>query len=174
MTSLWNFVARLTSRRRPEPQRLLPSPDVVEQPGAATFPAAETVSDDAAPVTGPAHAGAIAGARGKAVDAVDIEARAGMARATDAAAHAVSDHGSNVAEELDRQASLPAPQASAPRRHRNRAAKAVAGPQLANAPTVTSQAISLDDEIKLLRSELIRKLRLQNAQLKTMLERFER
>lgn len=174
MASLWNFVARLTSRRRPEPQQLLPSPDVVDQPGAARLPAAETVSDDAAPVTGPAHAGTIAGEPGKAVDPVDIAARAGTARATDAAAHAVSDHGSNVAEEPDIQASLPAPRAPAPRRHRNRAAEAVAGPQLANAPTAAAQAINLDDEIKLLRSELNSKLRLQNAQLKTMLERFER
>jgi hypothetical protein len=140
----------------------------------ARLPAAESVSDDAAPVTGPAHAGTIAGERGKAVDAVDIAARAGTARATDAAAHAGFDHGSNVAEGPDIQASLPAPQASTPPRHRNRVAEAVAGPQLANAPTVTAQAVSLDDGRKLLRSELIRKLRLQNAQLKTMLERFER
>jgi hypothetical protein len=101
-------------------------------------------------------------------------AHAGTARATDAATHAVSDHGSNVAEGPDIQASSRGPQASAPRRHRNRVTEAVAGPQLANAPTVTVQAISLDDEIKLLRRDLIRKLRMQNAQLKAMLERFER
>lgn len=82
------------------------------------------------PVTGQAHAGTIAREPSKAADAVGIAARAGTARATDAAAHSVSDHGSNVAEEPGIQV--------------------VAGPQLANAPTVTAQAISLDDEIKLL------------------------
>lgn len=174
MASLWNFVARLTSRRRPKPQQLFPNPDVVDQPGGARLQAAETVFDDAAPVPELTHAGMIAGELSKAVDAVDIAARAWMVRATDAAAHAVSDHGSNVAGEPDIQASLPAPRTPAPRRHRNRAAEAAAGPQLANAPTVTAQAIRLDDDIKLLRRELVGKLRLQNAQLKTMLERFER
>ena len=36
------------------------------------------------------------------------------------------------------------------------------------------EATSLDDEIRVLRGQLVRKLRLQNAQLKKMLERFER
>lgn len=174
MASLWNLVARLTSRRRQKPQQLLPSPDVVDQPGAARLPSVEAVPDDVAPVSKPPQAWAIVGEPGKAINAVDIAARAGTAQATDAAAHVVSDHGSNVAEEPDIQVSLPAPQAPAPRRHRSRPAEAVLGPQVENAPTVTAQAISLDDEIKLLRSELISKLQLQNAQLKTMLERFER
>lgn len=34
--------------------------------------------------------------------------------------------------------------------------------------------IALDEEIRVLRGELARKLKLQNAQLRTMLERFER
>lgn len=42
------------------------------------------------------------------------------------------------------------------------------------APTVSDETISLDEEIKLLRNQLARKLQLQNAQLKKMLERFER
>lgn len=41
-------------------------------------------------------------------------------------------------------------------------------------PTVSDDAISLDEEIRLLRNQLARKLQLQNAQLKRMLERFER
>ncbi|CAN7550107.1 hypothetical protein LJR255_003911 [Pararhizobium sp. LjRoot255] len=40
-------------------------------------------------------------------------------------------------------------------------------------PTVSDDAISLDEEIRLLRDQLARKLQLQNAQLKRMLERFE-
>ncbi|MET3615995.1 hypothetical protein ABID16_004344 [Rhizobium aquaticum] len=146
--------------------------DVVDQPDAPRLQAAETDVDDATPVPELTHAGMIAGEPGKVVDAVDISTRAWTARATNA--DAVSDHGSNVAEEPDIQASLPIPRTPAPRRHRNKSAESAAGPQLANAPTVTAQAISLDDDIKLLRSELVGKLRLQNAQLKTMLERFER
>lgn len=149
MASFWNFVARLTSRRRKEQQRSPPTPGA-EQQGDATPPAAGAVPGDAARLSEPPRPGAIAGEPGKAVDAVD------------------------VAVEPEIPTSLPVPQAAARRRQRNRATEATAGRQLANASTVTAQAISLDDEIKLLRSELIRKLRLQNAQLMTMLERFER
>ncbi|MGO6667010.1 hypothetical protein ACCS43_16780, partial [Rhizobium ruizarguesonis] len=39
---------------------------------------------------------------------------------------------------------------------------------------MSDDAISLDGEIRLLRDQLARKLRLQNAQLKRMLDRFER
>lgn len=173
MASLWNFVARLTSRRRKEPQRSLPTP-VVEQQGAATLPAARAVREVAAPPSEPPQPGEIAGEPGKALDSVDGAARPRTATATDAADHAVSDNGSKVAAEPNIPMSLPAPRVLAPRRPGNRAAGAIAGPQFANAPNVTAQAIGLDDEIKLLRSELISKLRLQNAQLKTMLERFER
>lgn len=42
------------------------------------------------------------------------------------------------------------------------------------ARTVPDDRISLDEDIKLLREQLAVKLRLQNAQLKRMLERFER
>lgn len=40
-------------------------------------------------------------------------------------------------------------------------------------PTVSDDAISLDEEIRLLRDQLARKLQLQNVQLKRMLDRFE-
>ncbi|WP_322887529.1 hypothetical protein [Sinorhizobium medicae] len=40
-------------------------------------------------------------------------------------------------------------------------------------PHVPCDAISLDREIRLLRNQLSRRLQLQNAQLKKMLERFE-
>jgi hypothetical protein len=38
----------------------------------------------------------------------------------------------------------------------------------------SDDTLSLDDEIRLLRGQLVGKLRLQNAQLRKMLERFER
>lgn len=172
MASLWNFLARLTSRRPKEPQRSLPTA-VVEQQGAAALPAARAVRDDAAPLSEPPQPGAIAGEPGKALDSVDGAASPRTPPTTEAADHAMSDNGSKVAAELIIPSSLHAPRVLAPRRPRNSAAEAIAGPQFANAPTPTGYAISLDDEIKLLRSELISKLRLQNAQLKILLERFE-
>jgi hypothetical protein len=39
--------------------------------------------------------------------------------------------------------------------------------------SVSNEAVSLDDEIAALRKQLAQKLRLQNAQLRTMLERFD-
>ncbi|MBY5825829.1 hypothetical protein [Rhizobium leguminosarum] len=47
-------------------------------------------------------------------------------------------------------------------------------PSSPGAPTVSDAAISLDEEIRVLRDQLARKLQLQNAQLKRMLKRFER
>lgn len=173
IASLWNFVARLTSRRRQEPQQSLPTA-IVEQQGAETLPAAGATPDDMAPASEPPRAGAIAGDPANALVAVDLAARSETTRATDAADLAVSKPSKNVAAEPDIPASLRAPQAVAQRRHRNTAGEAVAVRELAVAPTPIAQALSLDDEIKLLRGALASKLRLQNAQLKTMLERFER
>jgi len=42
------------------------------------------------------------------------------------------------------------------------------------APIVSNDFQDLDDEIRQLRSQLAKKLRLQNAQLRKMLERFDR
>ncbi|URK86361.1 hypothetical protein LP421_03865 (plasmid) [Rhizobium sp. RCAM05350] len=48
-------------------------------------------------------------------------------------------------------------------------------PQLpTSVPTFSDEVQSLDEEISLLRDQLARKLQLQNAQLRMMLERFER
>ncbi|RDJ01478.1 hypothetical protein B5K06_33485 [Rhizobium grahamii] len=60
----------------------------------------------------------------------------------------------------------------AQRKQRGRGNKAIAVP---NAPHVndTTNEVSLDKEINLLRSQLATKLMLQNAQLRQMLERFE-
>ncbi|CAN7676570.1 hypothetical protein [Neorhizobium sp. LjRoot104] len=66
----------------------------------------------------------------------------------------------------------------ATRKRSNRGRKAeaieVVPPPSPSVPAVSDDAISLDAEIRLLRDQLARKLQLQNAQLKKMLERFER
>ncbi|MGO7361636.1 hypothetical protein [Rhizobium leguminosarum] len=64
----------------------------------------------------------------------------------------------------------------APRTQRSRGKEAVA---IANVSQVcqvihTADEMNLDEEIRVLRGQLARKLRLQNAQLRKMLERFER
>ncbi|OWO95085.1 hypothetical protein B5E41_10250 [Rhizobium esperanzae] len=61
----------------------------------------------------------------------------------------------------------------APRKQRSRGKEAVA---IANGRKGihTANEMSLDDEIKVLRAQLTRKLKLQNAQLRKMLDRFER
>ncbi|MBY3004016.1 hypothetical protein [Rhizobium leguminosarum] len=51
---------------------------------------------------------------------------------------------------------------------------AVVLPPSPRVPAGSGDAISLDEEIRLLRDQLARKLQKQNAQLKRMLERFER
>ncbi|TBY16966.1 hypothetical protein [Rhizobium leguminosarum] len=51
---------------------------------------------------------------------------------------------------------------------------AVVLPPSPRVPAGSADAISLDEEISLLRDQLARKLQMQNAQLKRMLERFER
>ncbi|WP_246762929.1 hypothetical protein [Rhizobium sp. NZLR1] len=67
---------------------------------------------------------------------------------------------------------------SAPRKHGGRAkrpeAVAIISPASPVAPTFSDKARSLDEEIRVLRAQLTSKLQLQNAQLKKMLERFER
>ncbi|NTA14090.1 hypothetical protein [Agrobacterium tumefaciens] len=155
----------------------MPNPGGAEQPGDLRLPAAEAVRDETAPVSEPAHEKTIAGKTGRAVAAIDIAAGTGAAQPTDVAPPTVSGRGDGVAAVPDTQAPAPAPwasRASAPKQQRQKDAEATAGRQPYNAVTATPRAISLDDEIKLLRRALIGKLRQQNAQLKSMLERFDR
>ncbi|ARO32344.1 hypothetical protein NXC14_PA00047 (plasmid) [Rhizobium sp. NXC14] len=64
----------------------------------------------------------------------------------------------------------------APRNQRNRGKNAVAVPNTPQAAQVsdTANEMKLDEEIRLLRGQLARRLKLQNEQLRKMLERFER
>ncbi|PKA45019.1 hypothetical protein CWR43_04200 [Rhizobium sullae] len=63
---------------------------------------------------------------------------------------------------------------SAARRGETAARGEAVPPPSPDAPAVSDDAISLDEEIRLLRDQLARKLQPQNAQLKRMLARFER
>ncbi|MBB2713399.1 UNVERIFIED_ORG: hypothetical protein GGE53_005073 [Rhizobium etli] len=61
----------------------------------------------------------------------------------------------------------------APRKQRRRGQEAVAAANFSQAND-TAEDMSLDEEIRVLRNQLARKLKAQNAQLRKMLERFER
>jgi hypothetical protein len=66
--------------------------------------------------------------------------------------------------------------APAKRKRRTKTVEPVVAASKASLAVVAASddEIGLDDEIRALRGQLVRKLRLQNAQLKKMLERFER
>ncbi|WP_368669640.1 hypothetical protein [Agrobacterium sp. a22-2] len=122
---------------------------------------------DAVP-TDPEHSGM--GSRAQA--AVDIES-VKVAGAVDPAISDAAD--SPVAYD----APNPSRTVEVATRERNRRSKKAEPVELAppSSPVVSSRsddAKSLDEEIRLLRDQLTSKLRLQNAQLKRMLERFER
>ena len=128
MASLWNFVARFTSRRRQEPQQRLQAPDDEQQDDASLL-GANAVSDDGAAVSDLPQAGLIAGEAAKAVAAVDLAVGPWAAQATDFAAPSVSFHDDVVAAER--------------RRGKNKTDESVARRQLANAVTVIPLAITL-------------------------------
>ncbi|NKK87379.1 hypothetical protein GFL80_24725 [Rhizobium leguminosarum bv. viciae] len=64
----------------------------------------------------------------------------------------------------------------APRKQRSRGKKAVPVKNFSQVSEVahTAEEMNLDEEIRVLRGQLARKLKLQNAQLRKLLERFER
>lgn len=136
--------------------------------------AAETLADDAALLSQSAQSGAVVEGSDQPVAAVELAAALVAEQATDAAYPAVIAGGDDVATPPRAQALLPAAKARTSRRQNSKAGRPAARRPVANAPAGTSQAISLHDEITLLRRALIGKLRLQNAELETMLKRFDR
>ncbi|MGR9221379.1 hypothetical protein [Rhizobium leguminosarum] len=64
----------------------------------------------------------------------------------------------------------------APRKQRSRGKEAIPVKNVSQVSEVahTAEEMNLDEEIRVLRGQLARKLKLQNAQLRKMLERFER
>jgi hypothetical protein len=185
MASAWKLLARLVSPRRQQRQEhgstddLKPDLLAIAKPtetaaenglNAADPPADEKpIAHDQLEAVSAAlyHPQTPIGLHGK-VDSED-------ARPVEAADPALSDDAVTVA----RDAPKPLQTGEGAPRKRRKLAKsaepieAVLPPSPA-APTIPNDTISLDEEIKLLRNQLARKLRLQNAQLKRMLERFER
>lgn len=185
MASPWKFLTRLVSPRRQQRQENGSTDDVTPELLAIAKPT-ETAADDGLNATDPPideklvphdqsepvsadpdHSEEISGVHGKA----DIDG-AGPAEATDPA---LSDDADTAARNAQK-TSPPDKGATRKRRRRGKTAATIEAvpPPSPEVPTVSDNAISLDEEIRLLREQLARKLQLQNAQLKRMLERFQR
>ncbi|MCQ1776336.1 hypothetical protein NOJ05_03910 [Neorhizobium galegae] len=186
MASPWKLLARLVSPRRQQTQEHGSTDDVKPELLAIAKPtetAADNGSNTAAP---PVAEKAAADEQSEAVSAdpdhsdetasgvhgtADIEG----ARPAEAADPALSDEAALVARET-RKTSQAGEGATRKRSRRGKATETIEAvpPPSPGVPAVSDDATSLDEEIRLLREQLARKLRLQNAQLKRMLERFER
>jgi hypothetical protein len=185
MASPWKLLARLVSPRRQQRQEpgstdgVKPDLLAIAKPAEAAADnglntaepqVGKSASDDGSEwaSAGPDHSEeTVSGVHGTA----DIEG----ARPVEAGDPALSDEAGTAARNAPKPAQTDE-RAARKRRTRGKtapAAEAVLSPSPA-IPIVTDNAISLDEEIRLLRGQLARKLQLQNAQLKRMLERFER
>ncbi|CAK10370.1 hypothetical protein GYN07_33985 (plasmid) [Rhizobium leguminosarum bv. viciae 248] len=184
MASPWKFLARLVSpgreQKRENGSTEKVSPEALPSSGSTETPVEDSLNSDGRPAGEelPRHGqpGAISlkpvrseGAENDVQDKVDGE----VAKIVEGADPAISG-GTGIdftaahdAARIKRTAEV------RPREQRSRSKEAVA---IANDPQVihTANEMSLDDEIRVLRDQLARKLTLQNAQLRKMLERFER
>jgi hypothetical protein len=185
MASPWKLLVRLVSPRRQQRQEH-GSTDDVKPDLLAIANLTETAADNglntAAP---PVDAKPLADEQSQAVSADpdhSDETSSGIhgtaeiegTRPAEAADPALSDEPGTVA----RDAPIPSQTGEGITRKRKKLTKSAepveAGlPPSAAAPSVSDDTISLDEEIKVLRSQLARKLQLQNAQLRRMLQRFE-
>ncbi|MCW0021421.1 hypothetical protein [Rhizobium sp. BT-226] len=185
MASPWKLLARLVSPRRQQRQEHGPTDDVKPDVLAIAKPT-ETAADNGLNTADPpVDEKPVADEQSEAVSADpdhSEETASGVhgtadidgARPVEAADPALSDEAGTVA----RAPKLSQTGEGATRKPSTRG-KAVAGgeavlPPSPGVPAVSDDAIRLDEEIRLLRDQLARKLQLQNAQLKRMLERFER
>ncbi|CAN7587840.1 hypothetical protein LJR235_004217 [Pararhizobium sp. LjRoot235] len=183
MASPWKLLARLVSPRRQQRQEHGSTDDVKPDVLAIARPT-ETAADKGLNAAGrPADEKPVPHDQmeavpadpdhfGKTASGVHGTANIEGARSVAAADQASPDDAHTAAHDAPK--SL-ATGEGATRKRSKRGKKAERGevvPQ-PSVPTVSDDAISLDEEIRLLRDQLARKLQLQNAQLKRMLERFE-
>ncbi|ANP89684.1 hypothetical protein [Rhizobium leguminosarum] len=185
MASPWKLLARLVSPRR-QPRQEHGSTDDVKPDVSAIAEPTETAdnrskaADRAAnekPVTHEQHeAGSVDPHHAEeAVSSVDDTTDVESATPEKAVDPALS----NEADVAGHPSPKALPVGEGPTRKRSRRSKkaktiAVVLPPSPGATAVSDDAVSLDGEIRLLRDQLATKLRLQNTQLKRMLDRFER
>jgi hypothetical protein len=184
MASPWKLLARLVSPRRQQRQEHGSTDDVKPDVLAIARPI-ETAADngldaagrpvDEKPVPRDQPDALSMGSEGSEEVASRSTADIEGVRLVEAADLALPDDAGTATHDASKPLT---PGEGATRRRSRRGKKAekaeVVVPQPSpGVPTVSDDAISLDEEIRLLRDQLARKLQLQNAQLKRMLERFE-
>ncbi|RYG94802.1 MAG: hypothetical protein EON58_15470 [Alphaproteobacteria bacterium] len=186
MASRWKFLSRLVPRRRESKQDAVVAdakPNVLALSGPAETAAEESLATSSA--LGDAELSP------SAVSDPDLEeptpVESAVSRADDGAGTVVADVvvGDTAPFDLPDTVVIPSPDAvdlqvrgeTKPRKQMGRARRPK---PVETAPFPPDQSgplddpLSLDDEIRVLRGQLAEKLRLQNAQLRKMLERFER
>ena len=186
MASPWKLLARLVSPRREQKEQDGAADDVTSEGSAVATPT-ETAADEGLDPTE-----RLAVEQPQPRDQIDaILEGTGPAQETGGRVQATVDTESATGIEtvqvaLSDDADIGAGDASKPSRtsedtprRRNRRGKKAEAVEVVPQPspvvaTHSDDAISLDEEISLLRGQMITKLQLQNAQLKRMLERFER
>jgi len=186
MASPWKFLARLVSPRRQKgPAGEKAEDGAPEEPGTAGS-AKQFDGESLDPVDLPGTkssrplypADGLAaphGAPGQAVDHHQDTGQWGSSDVEDVSRPQLPD---TVDPPVDSASNVNETSKAAPtkRKGRSRTAKPVVAASKAPPAVlaVSNDETSLDEEIRVLRGQLVRKLRLQNAQLKKMLERFER
>ncbi|NKN03063.1 hypothetical protein [Rhizobium leguminosarum] len=157
MASPWKLLARLVSPRRQQRHEHGPTDDVKPDVLAIAKPT-EKVADNG-------------------LNSADLPAEEKPAPhdPSEAADPALSNEAGTVAHDTRK----PSQTGEGATRKRSARGKKAARdeaipPPSPGVPAVSDDAIRLDEEIRLLRDQLARKLQLQNAQLKRMLQRFER
>ncbi|QKK28007.1 hypothetical protein [Rhizobium hidalgonense] len=186
MASPWKFLARLVSPRRQQKQEHGSTDDVkpdvsaiaelTEAPAGSRLKAVDRAANERpfiheereAASVDPHHAE-------EAVSIVDDTADVESAKPVEAADPALSNEADTAAHAAPKAFRVGEGQ-TRKRGMRGKKPKtiAVVVPPSPSAPTAFDDVINLDEEVRLLRDQLARKLQMQNAQLKKMLERFER
>ncbi|TCA61502.1 hypothetical protein E0H62_35680 [Rhizobium leguminosarum bv. viciae] len=186
MASPWKLLARLVSPRRQQRQEHGSTDDVKPDASAIAKATDTAANNDLNAADRPAgekpvphrHSAAVSAdpdhsedAASSVDDTTDVES-ATLEKAADPALSNKADIAAHAAPKP----SQPGEGAARKRSRRDKKAEAIAVvlPPSSRAPAVSGDAISLDEEIRVLREQLARKLQMQNAQLKRMLERFER
>ncbi|WP_246727051.1 hypothetical protein [Rhizobium laguerreae] len=175
MASPWKLLARLVSPRRRQRQEYGSTIDVKPDLLAIANPTETAANDESDAIDRPADQKPVLQgyssdraeqAASSVDDTTDVKSSS-LEKAADPAPSNGADIAAHVAQkalQIDK---------GAARKRSRQAKKAVDSQPSPRSSIVSDDVISLDGEISLLRDQLARKLRLQNAQLNRMLERFD-
>lgn len=186
MASPWKFLARLVrgrEHRRDDGLINDEEPDILAMPGPTTAPASETYADLPGNDCAPSHDQSdLASSKLSPLEEAGSDIQHTLisegVRAVKAADPVLSDDANAVTNAAQSATRLERTAEGASGKHRSRRKNAetlaVAAQPAQVIDGAPCDAMSLDQEISMLRRQLASKLQLQNAQLKKMLERLER